>query len=143
MIQAPTRSVSFLRSRMRPLALDPRIAKLVVELDDEQFAVRERAAVQLEAQHDLAEPALRKAVARKPSLEARRRMTQLLDKLEGPVGLPGHLQFLRALEVLENVATPEARDLLQTLADGAPEARLTQEAKASLDRLTKRAAAKP
>ena len=47
----------------------------------------------------------------------------------------------RAVAVLEDMATPEARKLLATLAQGAPEARLTHEAKASLERLTKRPAA--
>jgi len=46
---------------------------------------------------------------------------------------------LRALEVLEQVGTPEARQVLTTLATGAPHARLTREAKAALDRLSKRA----
>jgi hypothetical protein len=46
--------------------------------------------------------------------------------------------MLRALEVLELAATTEARRILETLAHGAPGARLTMHAKASLDRLTKR-----
>jgi hypothetical protein len=45
---------------------------------------------------------------------------------------------VRAIEVLEHIGTPDANELLQTLATGAPEARLTQEAKASLERLAKR-----
>ena len=45
---------------------------------------------------------------------------------------------LRAVGILENIATPEAKKLLETLATGAPEARLTQEAKASLDRVVRR-----
>jgi hypothetical protein len=50
---------------------------------------------------------------------------------------------LRALEVLEHIATPEAQQVLKTLATGAPEARLTQEAKASLARLARRTASRP
>ena len=45
--------------------------------------------------------------------------------------------MLRALEVLERIGTPEARQILLSLAKGAPEAALTQEAKASLERLGK------
>jgi WD40 repeat protein len=45
------------------------------------------------------------------------------------------IRDLRALEVLEHVATPEARHLLQHLAKGLPHARLTREAKATLERL--------
>jgi hypothetical protein len=42
------------------------------------------------------------------------------------------LRSLRAIEVLEHIATPEARQVLQELAEGAPNARLTPEAKQSM-----------
>jgi hypothetical protein len=41
---------------------------------------------------------------------------------------------------LEYLGTPAAERLLRSLAKGMPEARLTQEAKASLERLGRRAA---
>jgi hypothetical protein len=50
------------------------------------------------------------------------------------------LRALRAIELLEYFATPEARASLEGLAEGAPEARLTQEAKAALERLERRPA---
>ncbi len=53
------------------------------------------------------------------------------------------MQALRAVEVLERVGTPEARQILEDLARGAPEARLTREAKAALEGLAKRQAAAP
>ena len=40
----------------------------------------------------------------------------------------------RAVEVLEKTNTPEARQVLQTLADGAPGALATRQARAALDR---------
>jgi WD40 repeat protein len=48
------------------------------------------------------------------------------------------LQNLRAVEVLEHTATSEARELLDTLSRGAAEARLTQEAKAALERMIRK-----
>ena len=39
--------------------------------------------------------------------------------------------------VLERMATPEAKALLESLAQGIREARLTQEAKATLERLAR------
>jgi WD40 repeat protein len=45
------------------------------------------------------------------------------------------LQQIRGVEVLERLDSAEARTLLKALAEGAPEARLTREAKASLRRL--------
>ncbi len=63
-------------------------------------------------------------------------MQALLTKLDAPT--PERLTRCRALEVLEQIATPEAMQLLSTLAAGAPEARLTQEAVDTLSRIRKR-----
>ena len=88
----------------------------------------------LEKAGDRAEAGLREALAAgQLSLELRRRIENLLDKLS-PAS-PETLRLLRALEVLENVRTPEARKVLQKLASGVPGARLTREAKAALTRL--------
>ena len=67
-------------------------------------------------------------------------MQALLDDLAAAPEPPeaGHQQ--RALRALEQMGSLDARHLLQRLAQGAPEARLTLEAKASLERLSKRAA---
>src|SRR5262249_3132527 len=78
--------------------------------------------------------------ANKPSLEVARRAEDLLQKLEGPVRAPETLRNLRAVEVLEHIGTAQAEEILKSLARGHPDARLTQEAKASLDRLGKRPA---
>jgi hypothetical protein len=58
-----------------------------------------------------------------------------LDDLDSSAPSAESLRNLRAVAVLEHIASAEARKLLDTLATGAPEARLTQEAKASLARL--------
>jgi hypothetical protein len=44
------------------------------------------------------------------------------------------------VEVLERIDTPEARQLLETMAREVPENWLTQEAKGSLERLNQRSA---
>ncbi len=137
---AAEQALPFLRKRLRspaPLKEEP-IARLVADLDSPQLRVRQKAGDALEKLGEAAEPALRKALAGKPSLEVRRRVERLLKLLEGPVPSGARLRRLRAVEVLERIGTPEAREVLQMLAKGAPEARLTQEAKASLERLAKR-----
>jgi len=48
---------------------------------------------------------------------------------------PRELRALRAVEVLEWIATKEARSLLLELGKGAPEASLTREAAAACKRL--------
>jgi hypothetical protein len=49
-----------------------------------------------------------------------------------------HLRKSRALEALELIATPAARDLLQALSAGDPGARLTLEASEAKRRLERR-----
>ncbi len=56
---------------------------------------------------------------------------------------PGLLRSLRVMAVLEDIGIPEARRLLEELAKGTPESRLTREAKATLQRLQRRAASAP
>lgn len=66
----------------------------------------------------------------------RRRVEALLGRLVNPwTPSPEELRAVRALEMLEQINTPVARQILQRLAKGAAHAPLTQQAKASLQRL--------
>jgi hypothetical protein len=70
----------------------------------------------------------------KSSPELRRQIESLLKGLDqSPSG--NRLRELRAVEILEHLGTIESQRLLRTLAGGAVAARLSQEAKASLNRL--------
>ncbi|MCI0455873.1 MAG: sigma-70 family RNA polymerase sigma factor [Gemmataceae bacterium] len=142
---APERSVPFLKERLPPAtAADARqVARLLADLDSTSFSARARANRELEQLADLAGPALRQALAEPGSLEQRRRVESLLAKLDGPVQLPEGRRALRAVEALEHAGTREARTLLEGLAAGAPQARLTREAQTALERLRKRAPASP
>ena len=107
---------------------------LVHDLDDEDFKVRDRASRRLKELGEIAEPVLSKALEGKPSAEARKRIKELLDTLDGsPTG--ERLRVLRAIEVLEMIDSAEARSVLKRLAGGASEAALTRQAKAALERL--------
>jgi hypothetical protein len=143
--QSPDRAVQLLKDRLRPAPSSDtqRLRRLLADLDNERFTVREEARKGLEEMGELAEPALWQALAGKPALEVRRRIQGLLEKLRGPVTRPETLRAVRAVAVLEDIATPEARNVLERLAQGAPEARLTQEAKASLRRLALRHTSAP
>src|SRR5207248_1377428 len=117
---------------------DPRrLQKLVDDLESEQFPVRNAANKELEALGDLAAGTLRQVLTKSSSLEMRRRVQALLDKLRGPVTRPEVLRAVRAVAVLEDIGNREARKLLDGLGKGVPEARLTQEAQAALKRLAK------
>jgi hypothetical protein len=134
---APNSTVVFLRKHLRPAQSVEagRIEKLIKELDNNQFEVRQKASGELERLGEVAVPPARKALQGKTSAEVRRRLEQLLA-LNSRVNLTGdRLQTLRAIEVLESISTPEARQILQTLANGAPGVLQTEEAKDSLQRL--------
>lgn len=129
----PARSVPLLGKHVRPVvAVDAKVTdRLLADLGSSRFAVREKAARELEDLAEAAHPALRAVLAGSPTLEVRRRMERLLER---PV--TGPPSALRAVEVLEHAGTPEARELLRRLAKGLPDAGLTREALASLARLT-------
>src|SRR5262249_3958615 len=122
---------------------EERVTRLIAALDSDQFEVRDRAAKELQQLGELAAPAMRKALAARPTLEVRRSLEALLDEVERQTLSSEQLHAQRALEVLEHIGSPEARRVLEALAEGAPGARLTNEAKASLQRLAARPAAAP
>jgi WD40 repeat protein len=137
---APGSSVPFLKEHLqRASSVDAkRMKQLVDDLDSNQFLVRERATRDLYELGDLAVPGLKQALKGDLSAESRRRVEQVLERLQGPVTSLERLRLIRSVEVLENIGTPEAKQVLETLAKGAPEAWITQQAKAALVRLGRR-----
>lgn len=138
---ATDQAVTLLKKRLRPASApdDRRLARLMADLQNDRFDIRRQAEGELEALGELAEPALRQALAGDPPLDLRQRVQRLLDVLLEPVSSGGRVRELRAVEVLELIDGAEARQLLQALARGVPTARLTREAKCTLERLSKRA----
>jgi hypothetical protein len=137
---APEQAVALLRKRLRPVApvADREIADRVADLGGDAFETREDAVLRLQELQELAEPALRKALRAKPDPEVRRRAEKLLARL-GPHPVPAAERWeLRAVELLERIATRQAVLHLEAIAKGAPAARLTLDAKAALERLTRR-----
>jgi hypothetical protein len=139
--RAPAQTVPWLRAHLRPVRRleaedQKRLEQFLADLDSDRFGVRQRAAEKLEKFEEVAGPAFEKVLAGKPSAEVRRQVEKLAARC-APAGTPERLRALRTVEVLEHVGTAEAWRLLETLAEGAPEARLTQEAKASLERLSR------
>jgi hypothetical protein len=110
---------------------------MVVNLGSDEFDVRQRAAAELARIGDSAAGALRNALTTQLPIEARRRIEQILSGLDAKAA-PLYLRQSRALEALELIATPAARDLLHALSTGEPTARLTQEAAAAKRRLDRR-----
>jgi WD40 repeat protein len=133
----PGKAVEWLAARVPVASLpDPaRVKALIADLDKDDFATRELATADLREQGPAVAAALREVVARSTSAEARRRAEGMLQDMEHGVLPPRELRALRAAEVLEWIATPEARARLLELTKGAPDARLTREAAAACKRL--------
>jgi WD40 repeat protein len=138
---APEQAVPLVRKRLRPVTADDvqRLVRRIGDLDSDPFAVRQAAEEELTKNGAAgAEPALRQALAGNSAPEKRRRLEKIVEALEQRPVSGEVLRGLRALEVLEYAGTAEARRTLEALSQGATEARLTQEAKAGLERLSKR-----
>jgi WD40 repeat protein len=136
MVAAPQQSVPFIKEQVAALLEEFKgIAKLITDLDDESFEVREKATSQLEKLGAIAEPALRAKLADQPSAEVRRRIERLLAKAPRSSKASAILQATRAITALEYVGAPEARQLLRSIAQMKPKDWLSEEANASLKRL--------
>jgi WD40 repeat protein len=137
---ASAQAVPLIKQRFRTVWTKPdakRLAQLIADLDNDAFKVREQATRELsEAGVDAAD-ALRQAFANNPSAEAKKRLEALLNRLnEG--GGSERLRSLRAIEVLERIGTPQAKDVLRELNRESLPAELREEIEASLRRMKER-----
>jgi WD40 repeat protein len=140
MVATPQQTIELLRKHLRPAPpVDAnQLTRALTEVGDERFPARQKASAELEKLGDLAEPALQRALDGTPALELRRRVEQILAKINAPIADADTLRKLRAVELLERLGTRQACQLLTELTRGAAEARITREAQASLQRLTRK-----
>jgi RNA polymerase sigma factor (sigma-70 family) len=134
---APPEAVALIRRQVRPVAgvAPEKLQRWIKDLDSDAFTQREQATAELAKLGSLAEPTLKKALEDRPSQETRRRIADLLDRLPTEDPTSGEeLRGLRAVELLERLAQPDADKQLQALSEGADGARLTREARAALER---------
>ena len=134
---AGPRGAAFLVGRLKggPAPEEGRIARLVASLDSDDFATREKASRRLAEWGERAVPGVRKRLDKAESEEVRKRAHVFLDRFDPATLKPERLRRLRAVELLEGIATPAAREVLSGLAKGAAEAPLSREAAAALERL--------
>lgn len=135
MIDAPEHAVALLKERVQPVQRsDPAtVAKLITQLDSDTYAEREKAQIALEKMGEGAAHLFKQSLEGKINVELRRRLEALLRQCD-KTSIAG-LRHHRAVATLEWIATGDARVLLRTLADGAPDAHVTVEAHAALKRL--------
>jgi hypothetical protein len=135
---APAQVFPLLRQHLQAAApVGPGIDRFIADLDSDTLAVRQKAMDELAKLGEAAGPAMRQALTKPTStLEQRRRLEQLLESLQGggeTFPLSGEkLRLQRALEVLGQLDTSEARQLLEALAQGPPGVRQTLEVQAAL-----------
>jgi WD40 repeat protein len=136
----PNEAVTLLAERLRPSPPgDERAVRAWIEaLGGDDAKARAAAEEALAARYAEAEPALRDAADGHSTQAVRRRARALLADLADRVPPADELRVLRAVETLEQIGTAEARSVLRALAAGAPAARQTREARASLERMAAR-----
>jgi hypothetical protein len=117
-----------------------RIKQAIADLDAPRFAVRERASKELDTFGLTALPHLEAALKDGISPEWRMRLEKLIAKVKGEDTLLTEPQrvLLRAMRVLEQAESAEAKALLERLAEAGLEAGLSLEAKSAAERIRKR-----
>jgi hypothetical protein len=140
LIRAADQAVTYLQHRLPAVAQNDvkRVTELVGALDDDRFEVRERATNELVERGAIVVPVLRKELQRQlPSLEVRRRLERVLEKLPLEVLERHRAREQRAVQVLERIRSPSSEQVLKQWARGASSAPLTRDALAASDRLGK------
>jgi hypothetical protein len=136
---APKPAVALFGTQVLPArkAEQAKLEQWIAALDDPAAVRRDQAMKHLQRAAHAYAPLLEARLEQAGPGERRNRLTFVLGQAKEespPVAL---LKALRVVALLEQMATPEARGLLRTLAGGAPRARLTVEARAALERTAK------
>ncbi len=137
---AGDKAVEFIRGRLAITPATPeqtaQIEKLIADFERSTPALRDGAAEALAEFSAAAEPLLRKALANKPSPDAKAPLERALALIDSPIQRGGGdaLRRIRAVRVLERIETKPAGELLESLAAAPAEARVTKDAKAALQR---------
>jgi WD40 repeat protein len=133
----PEAAVTLLRRVLKPAAYGPDndlLDRLVADLGDRKFKVRDQASHQLDDLGEAAVPGVKARLARARDAEVQARLMRFLAKHDSPA-ISEQLQEARALEILEQIDTPAARALLKELAGGGANMPRTRAAAEVLRRL--------
>jgi WD40 repeat protein len=134
----PAQTTEWLTQKLPPArtaVTEADLKRLIADLDHDDFKRRDEASRRLRYAGPRVIGLIRAALELKPPPEQKRRLEELVEELKTCPPDPEVVRPTRALEVLERIGTPEAKQLLEELAKGAAEAQLTQDPKATLQRL--------
>jgi WD40 repeat protein len=132
----PAAAVKMARLRLAPVVPpgEPALARILEDLGDPAFSVREKAAKELDRYGEIAVGPVRERMSRLVSPEARMRCEAFVKKFTGGGLEATRLADARAIELLEALDTHESRAFLKELAGGHGDAFRTQEARWALER---------
>ena len=118
MVAGGEKTVAFLREKLKPVPAqdEGRIAKLIADLDSDDFATRDKASKELLGLGSRAEVALDLAAKESKSAEVRVRAADVLSELLGAGGLSQRRQSARAIRTLARIGSPDAIEILMSLA---------------------------
>lgn len=135
-LKQPDRALEFLGERVQPVpAADPdHVKKLIADLESDRPETWQRAAAALEQLGEQVDPALEN-LGEGATNVSRTRADAIRHKIDVDSHSPWSVRQRRAVTVLERLGTAEALQFLRKLAEGAPGAALTGEAKKALARL--------
>jgi hypothetical protein len=135
LVEAREQAAPFVLARVKELKpVDvAKIRQSVADLQSENADVVKKAVKQLEQANEAAREELQAAMDKGPPVEARQRLSDLLEKINLWRG--EQLRLLRSISVLESSDGPEAREALELLAKGVAGPRLAERATESLNRL--------
>lgn len=97
--------------------------RLLAQLGDDDFRVRESASKAMASMDEDAEPMICTALSKQKSAEVIERLRKVLDVV---VKKNPNSQSLRAVAAIGRIKSPEAKDLLQALAEGPMDLRCSQ-----------------
>ncbi|MGE3804741.1 MAG: hypothetical protein AB7K24_08730 [Gemmataceae bacterium] len=135
MLYGSKQSIAFLSKHLdsKIAPADPqRVARLIAEMDHDDYHVRERATGELAALGMSALPAIEAAQRKTSSVEVQNRLRRMLDQAKD---LPALLQLRRGFEVLVCLKTAEAKKVVEQLADARTATIVSAMARSALPRI--------
>lgn len=135
----PAQTLALLSGRLQPAPApdEQKISDLIKKTNDKKYSVREAASSELVRLGEQAEAHLVRVLTMSNPPEIRIRAERALAKLQNGSLKGEALRSIRSVEVLERIGTAEARAIIERLAFGARDARLTMEAQAALKRMSR------
>ncbi len=141
LIHQPRQALPLLRGQiaaLKPAGSSLPAAQLIDRLSSDRFDEREQAGKALLQLGSRVRKDIVAALQKTPALDLERQLQDLLADIDSNHWTPDELRLLRAVEVLEHLGVPEARQPLRTLATGVASERISEAARAALARLERR-----